>query len=638
MLDNLAFDKRYLENYRDSLDNPDAFWLRQSNLVDWIRSPEFAVDVSDSPYYRWFPGASLNTCHNALDRHVEAGHGDRLALIYDSPLSGTKIELTYGELLDKVATFAGVLTGLGVVKGDRVVVYMPLIPEAVVAMLACARIGAVHSVVFGGFAPQELASRIDDCRPKVILSASCGIEPNRVIEYKPLLDSALHLAEHSPGRCVIKQRPESEAVLDSSRDLDWDEALSTASAVRCEEIAATDPLYILYTSGTTGKPKGIVRDNGGHAVAMAWSLSNVFDIGPGQVWWAASDVGWVVGHSYIVYAPLICGATTVLYEGKPVGTPDAGAFWRVVSDYKVEGLFTAPTAIRAIRREDPTGAHVSKYDLSSLRTLFLAGERLDPDTYTWAVETLGLPVIDNWWQTETGWPIASNLRGLSPLPIKAGSPGPAVPGFDVKILGIDGRELGPNVEGSICIGLPLPPGSLTTLWGDDARYERSYLSRQAGFYLTGDGGYIDEDGYLFVMGRTDDVINVAGHRLSTGSMEGVLASHPDVAECAVIGAADALKGQVPQGFVVLKADSRIDPSDLSADLIALVRRSIGAIACFKEVTVVNALPKTRSGKILRRTIRELVDGIEPQVPATLEDPAVLDEFSNAMRMAAAEEI
>jgi propionyl-CoA synthetase len=514
-----------------------------------------------------------------------------------------------------------------------VVIYLPMVPEAVISMLACARIGAVHSVVFGGFAPNELAVRIDDAQPKVIVSASCGIEPSRVVEYKPMLDRALELATHKPGACVVKQRPEGPADLSDPRDVDWDLAMKAGAAdpAECVEVAATDPLYVLYTSGTTGKPKGIVRDNGGHAVAMAWSLPNVYDVHPGQVWWAASDVGWVVGHSYIVYAPLVTGATTVLYEGKPVGTPDAGAFWRVVAEYGVEALFTAPTAIRAVKKEDPDGKLLAGHDVSSLRTLFLAGERLDPETYHWATDRLGVPVVDNWWQTETGWPIASNLRGLDPMPIKPGSPSVPVPGYDVRVLDEQAQPTGPGQEGAICLRLPLPPGTLPTLWGDDERYVASYLSAYDGYYLSGDGGYLDEDGYLFVMGRTDDVINVAGHRLSTGSMEAVLASHEAFAECAVIGVADSLKGHLPRGFVVLKAGVETDPDDIARELVTMVRDEIGAVAAFKDVTVVGGLPKTRSGKILRKTMREIADGKDPAVPSTIEDAAVLDTLRPALR-------
>ena len=621
----------YPDVYRRSIDDPEAFWGEQADLVDWMKKPQQVLDASNPPFYRWFPGATLNTCFNALDRHVIGGRADQTALIYDSPVTGTKLEVTYARLLEDVAAFAGVLRGLGVEKGDRVVIYLPMVPEAVVAMLACARLGAVHSVVFGGFAPAELAVRIDDAKPKVVVSASCGIEPTRVLEYKPMLDDALAKAEHPPSACVILQRPQAEATLVEGRDIDWQVAMRAGrtNPAPCVEVEATDPLYVLYTSGTTGKPKGIVRDNGGHAVAMAWSMRNVYDIDAGQVWWAASDVGWVVGHSYIVYAPLIAGATTVLYEGKPVGTPDAGAFWRVVSEYDVQGLFTAPTAIRAIKKEDPGGELLRGYDLSSLRHLFQAGERLDPDTYAWAGDALGIPVVDNWWQTETGWPIASNLRGLDPMPTKPGSPSVPVPGYDVQVLDEKGQQVEAGVEGAIAIKLPLPPGTLPTLWGDDERFVASYLSAYDGYYLSGDGGYFDDDGYLYVMGRTDDVINVAGHRLSTGSMEAVIATHPAVAECAVIGVADELKGQVPRGFVVLKAGA--SDEGVADELIAKVRAEIGAVAAFKDVTVVTALPKTRSGKILRKTMRELADGKDAVVPSTIEDPGVLEALKPALR-------
>jgi propionyl-CoA synthetase len=623
----------YREAHEASINDPERFWAEQAGLVTWIRKPQRVLDASNPPFYRWFPDATLNTCYNALDRHVVAGHDDRTALVYDSPVTETRRRFSYAELLEQVAAFAGALRGFGVGKGDRVVIYMPMIPEAVVAMLACARIGAVHSVVFGGFAPQELAVRIDDAQPKVVVSASCGIEAARVVEYKPMLDRALELATHKPGACVVKQRPQARASLDQMWDVDWDVAIKAGATdpAECVEVAATDPLYVLYTSGTTGKPKGIVRDNGGHAVAMAWSLPNIFDVHAGQVWWTASDVGWVVGHSYIVYAPLISGATTVLYEGKPVGTPDAGAFWRVIAEHRVEALFTAPTAIRAIKKEDPDGALLAAHDVSSLRTLFLAGERLDPETYHWASERLGIPVVDNWWQTETGWPIAANLRGLEPMPIKPGSPTVPVPGYDVHVLDEKGRQVPPGTEGAICLKLPLPPGTLPTLWGDDERYVTSYLSAHDGYYLSGDGGYLDEDGYLFVMGRTDDVINVAGHRLSTGSMEAVLASHEAVAECAVIGVADPLKGQLPRGLVVLKAGVEADPDELARELVALVREEIGAVAAFKDVTVVGGLPKTRSGKILRKTMREIADGKQATVPSTIEDETVLDRMRPALR-------
>jgi propionyl-CoA synthetase len=616
----------YREAYERSLSDPQAFWGEAAQALDWETPPAVVLDDSRPPFYRWFAGGRLNTCANALDRHVAAGNGERLALIYDSPVTGSARTYTYAELTDEVARFAGVLRSLGVAAGDRVVVYMPMVPEAAVAMLACARLGAVHSVVFGGFAPQELAVRIDDATPTVVVTASCGIEPTRTIAYKPLLDKALELAEHTVEHCVVLQRPQLTAELTQGRDVAWDAVMAQAEPVDPVAVEATDPLYILYTSGTTGRPKGIVRDNGGHAVALAWSMPNVYDIEAGDVWWAASDVGWVVGHSYIVYAPLLVGATTVMYEGKPVGTPDAGAFWRVVSQYGVKGLFAAPTAFRAIKKEDPDGEHLARYDTSCLANLFMAGERLDPDTYAWATQTVGVPVTDNWWQTETGWPICSNMRGLEPMPIKPGSPSVPVPGYDVQVLDERGTPVGPDTEGAICIRLPMPPGTLPTLWGDDERYVRAYLSAFDGWYLSGDGGFIDPDGYVYVMGRTDDVINVAGHRLSTGSMEAVLASHPAVAECAVVGVHDSLKGQVPRGFVVLKAGVDTDPDELAAELVAKVRADIGAVAALREIDVVPALPKTRSGKILRKTMRELADGKTPMVPSTIEDASVLDRL------------
>jgi propionyl-CoA synthetase len=620
----------YAAAHAASLADPDAFWGGAARAITWSREPTLVCDASRAPLYRWFPDGRLNTCYNALDRHVEAGNGERAALVHVSPVTGAERRLSYAELLDEVARFAGALAGLGVVAGDRVVLSMPMVPEAVIGMLACARLGAVHSVVFGGFAAEELAVRIDDARPKVILSASCGIEPARVVAYKPLLDAALALATHQPDACVILQRPQLTAQL-GPRDHDWAELATAAQPVGCTDVAATDPLYILYTSGTTGRPKGIVRDNGGHAVALAWSMAHVYDIWPGDVWWAASDVGWVVGHSYIVYAPLLVGATTIVYEGKPVGTPDAAAFWRVIADHGVRAMFTAPTAIRAIRREDPEGSLVADHDISSLQTLFLAGERLDPDTYQWATGVLGVPVVDNWWQTETGWPIAANPRGLEPLPLKEGSPSVAVPGYDVRVVDGSGEEVPRGTEGSIVIRLPLPPGTLPTLWGDDERYVSSYLSAFPGHYTTGDGGYIDEDGYIYVMGRTDDVINVAGHRLSTGVMEAVVAAHPDVAECAVIGVADPLKGQSPRAFVVLKAGAQVDPEELERQVVASVRERVGPVAALREVVVVPGLPKTRSGKILRRTMRGIADGRDEPVPSTIEDARVLEALAPLLR-------
>lgn len=607
-------------------DDPIEFWRAAAKQIDWVSAPTAILDSSRAPIYRWYPDGVLNTCANALDRQVAAGRGDQVAIYYDSPLTDSKQAITYRELLDQVAVFAGGLASLGVQKGDRVLIYLPMVPQAAVAMLACARLGAVHSVVFGGFAAAELAARIDDAEPVVIVSASCGIEPGRIVEYQPIVEEAIKLATHKPTAVVVLQRPQSIAVL-GEREVDWHDLIATATKHDCVPVHANDPLYILYTSGTTGKPKGVVRDNGGHGVAMAWSFTNVYGMGPGDVWWAASDVGWVVGHSYIVYAPLICGAATVMYEGKPVGTPDAGAFWRVIEEYRVNGLFVAPTAIRAIRREDAAGSHISQHDLRSLRTLFLAGERLDPSTYQWATDQLGIPVVDNWWQTESGWPIASNLRGFAPMPIKSGSPSVIVPGYDVQILDGQGKVVPPGTEGAIVIKLPMPPGTLPTLWGDDQRFIDSYLTVFPGYYTTGDGGYFDEDDYLHVMGRTDDVINVAGHRLSTGSMEAVVAANPMVAECAVIGVHDELKGQIPRAFVVLKAGVEVDPKDLRATIVAAVRDEIGPVAALKEVVIVPALPKTRSGKILRATMRSIADGREVVVPSTIEDVRVLEAIT-----------
>jgi propionyl-CoA synthetase len=616
--------------YERSITDPVSFWRDASQAIDWYRHPQTVLDDTDAPLLRWFPDGELNTCFNALDRHVEAGRGDQAAIIYDSPVTDTVRSVSYAELLDEVSHFAGALRSLGVGPGDRVVIYMPMIPQVVVAMLACARLGAVHSVVFGGFAARELAIRIDDARPKVIVTASCGIETDRIIEYKPLLDRALELAEHAVDACVLYQRPEAAAAMRADFDHDWDELVSSAEAAACVPVQATDPLYILYTSGTTGRPKGVVRDNGGHAVALRWSLEAVYDVHPGEVFWAASDVGWVVGHSYIVYAPLFTGCTTVLYEGKPVGTPDPGAFWRVITQHGVNVLFTAPTALRAIKKEDPAGGHLGAHDLSKFRALFLAGERLDPDTYHWARQLLDRPVIDHWWQTETGWPIVSNCLGVDALPTKPGSPTKPVPGWAVAILDLDGKELPPRQEGDVAVRLPLPPGSLTTLWQDDTRFIESYFSRYPGYFQTGDGGSIDEDGYVFIMGRVDDVINVAGHRLSTGSIEAVIAAHPDVAECAVIGVADDLKGQVPVGLIVQRTGSATDPAQIESELIQQVRDEVGPVAAFKRVEVVERLPKTRSGKILRRTMRSIADGEDFQPPSTIDDPAILDEIADAM--------
>ncbi|MBJ8337699.1 propionyl-CoA synthetase [Antrihabitans sp. YC3-6] len=620
----------YQQQYQASVDDPERFWLDAAAAIDWDSPPSRALDDSTAPIYRWFPDATLNTCANALDRHVATGRGDQAALIYDSAMLGKQRTYTYSELLEQVALFAGVLAAHGVSKGDRVIVYLPMIPEAAIAMLACARLGAVHSVVFGGFAAKELAARIEDAEPKLIVTASGGLEPGRTVAYLPIVAKALELAQTDSATTVlVKQR---ESIPGSAADytdpaiawIDWDEALAVAEPAVPVSVSATDPLYILYTSGTTGKPKGVVRDNGGHAVALTWSMCNIYDIGPGQVMWTASDVGWVVGHSYIVYAPLLVGATTVLYEGKPVGTPDAGAFWRVVSEHKVRALFTAPTALRAIRKVDPEAKELAKYDVSSLQTLFVAGERLDPSTYEWASTALAVPVVDHWWQTETGWPICANLRGLEPMPIKPGSPTVPVPGYQLDVLGDTGSSVGANAEGNIVLALPLPPGTLVGLWRDDDRFVRSYLSTYDGYYLTGDSGYTDDDGYVYVLGRSDDVINVAGHRLSTGGMEAVLAGHPAIAECAVIGIHDDIKGQRPSGYVVLKAGVDIEPDTLRAELVQRVRDEIGAVATFRDVTVVTALPKTRSGKILRKTMRQIVGGEDYTVPSTIEDPAVLD--------------
>jgi propionyl-CoA synthetase len=621
----------YREVYEHSIQDPNAFWGEAATAIDWITPPTVVLDDATPPMYRWFTDGVLNTCHNAVDRHVAGARADQFALVYDSPVTDTVRRYTFLELQDEVARLAGGLASLGIGKGDRVVIYMPMVPEAVFAMLACARIGAVHSVVFGGFASNELATRIDDAKPKVILTASCGIEPNRVVEYKPLLDGAIELAEHTPDRCVVLQRPQAEADMEPGRDVDWCALVGSSEPVPCTPVAATDPLYILYTSGTTGVPKGVVRDNGGHAVALEWSMANLYDVRPGDVYWAASDVGWVVGHSYIVYAPLIHGCTTILYEGKPVGTPDPGAFWRVIADHGVNTLFTAPTAFRAIKREDPDARYLQKYDLSEFRALFLAGERCDPDTLHWAEHVLRVPVIDHWWQTETGWPIACNPMGIEPLPVKAGSPSVAVPGYDIRVLDDGGREVATGDIGAIVVKLPLPPGCLPTLWNADDRYVEAYLTRFPGHYLTADAGFVDEDGYVSIMSRIDDIINVAGHRLSTGAMEEVLAEHPDVAECAVVGVADQLKGQLPVGFAVLKAGVNRDRADIVSELVAMVRDRIGPVAAFKQAVVVERLPKTRSGKILRGTMRRIADGHEWTMPATIDDPATLGEIGEALQ-------
>jgi propionyl-CoA synthetase len=617
--------------YRRSLEDPEGFWADVAAEIDWVESWDRVLDDSRAPFYRWFTGGRLNTCYNALDRHVERGRADQLALVYDSPVTDSVAVFSYRELRDTVARFAGALAAEGVEAGDRVVVYMPMVPEAVIAMLACARIGAVHSVVFGGFAANELASRIEDAKPKLVVSASCGIEPTGVVAYKPLLDAAIEIVDAKPERCIVLQRPMLEADLDPDRDIDWMEAASAAAPADCVPIGATDPLYILYTSGTTGQPKGIVRDNGGHAVALQWTMKHVYGVDPGEVYWAASDVGWVVGHSYIVYAPLLHGCTSVLYEGKPVGTPDAGAFWRVISQHGVSTLFTAPTAFRAIRQQDPDGSHIGRHDLSDFRALFLAGERCDPETLRWAEEKLGVPVIDHWWQTETGWPIVANCLGIEQLPVVPGSPTRAVPGWDVRTMDGSGTELPAGEIGALVVKLPMPPGSSPTLWNADERFRETYLSAFPGYYQTADAGYLDDAGYVFVMARTDDIINVAGHRLSTGAMEEVLASHPDVAECAVIGVADELKGQLPVGFLVLKAGVERPYEEIVAEVVQMVRDRIGPVASFKTAAVVERLPKTRSGKILRGTMRRIADGEEYTIPATIDDPAILDEMDAALR-------
>lgn len=623
--------EKYQEIYRRSIEDPEGFWSEAAEAVHWYRKWDRVLDDSDKPYYRWFTGGEVNTCYEALDRHVEEGRGDQAALIYDSPITDTLKSYSYRELTDQTARFAGVLEDAGVGRGDRVVIYMPMIPEAVVAMLACARIGAVHSVVFGGFAANELAVRIDDATPKVIVSASCGIEPARVVPYKPLLDSAIDSASHKPDRCIIVQRPQAPADLVDGRDVEWAEAIADATPRPCVPVPATDPLYILYTSGTTGQPKGVVRDHGGHLVALKWTMRHIYDVEPGDVYWAASDVGWVVGHSYIVYAPLFNGNTTVLYEGKPVGTPDPGAFWRVISQHQVKVLFTAPTAFRAIKKEDPDGEHLKRYDMSCLKALFLAGERTDPDTLHWAENKLSVPVIDHWWQTETGWAICANCLGIELVPIKEGSPTRAVPGWDLQVLDEAGQPQSSGEIGALAVKLPLPPGTFPTLWNARQRHFDAYLSQFEGYYSTADAGIIDEDGYVFVMSRTDDIINVAGHRLSTGAMEEVLSDHPDVAECAVTGVADSLKGQLPLGFVVLNAGCDREHEAVVKEVVQMVRERIGPVAAFKQALVVNRLPKTRSGKILRGTIRKIADGEPWKMPATIDDPEILDEITASLK-------
>ena len=627
-------ESRYPALHARSIGDPEGFWLEAARAIDWFEKPARAFDPTLGVYGRWFPGGVTNVCHNAVDRHVAAGRGAQPAIYYDSPVAAAKRTVTYAELQTEVAALAGILRELGVEKGDRVVIYMPMIPEAVFAMLACARIGAIHSVVFGGFAAAELASRIDDAEPKVVLSASCGIEPSRIVAYKPLLDLALTMARHKPETCLIIQRPQAEAKLQPGRDRDWasarEEALTQGISADCVPVEATDPLYILYTSGTTGKPKGVVRDTGGYIVALRWSMEGLYGVEPGEVYWSASDIGWVVGHSYIIYAPLLTGCTTVLYEGKPVGTPDAGAFWRVIEEYEVAALFTAPTALRAIKKEDPDGLLMRNYDRSSLRTLFLAGERADPDTVEWAKARLGVPVVDHWWQTETGWAIAGNPVGLGMLPIRTGSTGVPMPGYQVDILDEAGHPVAADRMGSIAIKLPLPPGCLPTLWRQDGRFRESYLAEFPGYYKTADAGFKDGEGQLFIMGRTDDIINVAGHRLSTGGMEEVLAAHPDVAECAVIGIHDELKGEVPCGFLVLKAGVDRSPAQIETEIVALVRERIGPVAAFRIAITVNRLPKTRSGKILRGTMKKIADAEPWNMPATIDDPASLDEIATAL--------
>jgi propionyl-CoA synthetase len=621
----------YKDVYKSWKEAPLKFWKDQTNDIFWKNKPKNILDDNNKPFYKWFSDGILNTCFNAVDRHVIDGRGNQVAIIYDSPVTNTKQKITYSQLQHKVSQFAGALKKQGVKKSDRVILYMPMIPESVVAMLACSRIGAIHSVVFGGFASNELAVRIDDCKPKIIVSASCGHEPNKIIKYKPLLNKALEIAKHKVDKCIIFQRKELIVELNPDQDLDWNDSISDVELAVPVDVNANDPLYILYTSGTTGQPKGVVRDNGGHAVSLKWSMKNIYDVDPGDVYWAASDIGWVVGHSYIVYAPLFQGCTTVLFEGKPVGTPDAGTFWRIISEYKVKVLFTAPTALRAVKREDPEGVFIKDYDLSSLKTLFLAGERADPDTVLWLENNLSIPVIDHWWQTETGWSIAASPLGIENLPIKIGSPSLAMPGYDVQILSEEGKQVESRSLGAIAIKLPLPPASLPTLWNADDRYIDSYLSKFPGYYETGDAGYKDEDGYLYIMARTDDVINVAGHRLSTGAMEESLSNHKDVAECAVVGVYDKLKGQVPLGLICLNNGCDKSHVEVCEEVVALVRNEIGPVAAFKSVAIVSALPKTRSGKILRATIRNIADKVDWKMPATVDNPMVFDEIKKAIK-------
>ncbi len=621
---------KYDEAFEKSIKDPEAFWAEAAEDCHWYKKWDKVLDDSNTPFYRWFVGGEINSCYNALDYHIENGRGDQAALIYDSPVTDTIKKYTYTELRDEVAKFAGVLVDQGVQKGDRVILYMPMIPEAAIAMLACARIGAVHSVVFGGFAAKELATRIEDAKPKVMVSASCGIEVKKVIKYKPLLDEAIELSSSKPEKCVIFQRPMETASMVTGRDVDWSEAMARAKPHDCVPLAATDPLYILYTSGTTGEPKGIVRDNGGHVVSLKWTMNAIYNVDAGDVYWAASDVGWVVGHSYIVYGPLFKGCTTILFEGKPVGTPDAGVFWRVISEHEVNALFTAPTAFRAIKREDPNAELMKNYDLSSFKCLFLAGERSDPDTLQWAENSLKVPVIDHWWQTETGWAICANCMGLHQFPVKHGSPTKAAPGWDVQVVDADCKQVKAGDIGALVVKLPLPPGSLPTLYQNDARYKESYLDEFPGYYKTADAGYIDEEGYVYVMSRTDDIINVAGHRLSTGAMEEVLSDHSDVAECAVLGVEDNLKGQIPVGFMVLKAGVTRPNEEIVKEVVKMVRERIGPVAAFKTATVVNRLPKTRSGKILRGTIQKIADNKDYKVPATIDDPSVLGELEETL--------